>query len=133
MIKLHIIYLKQHSFNDYQYSHLVNTYTHNITIFPGQHCISLKQFTASGCLIGILLSHPSFQHNFSHCPLLFDVTEEKWAMAVDTSIWASIIRVCLLVYFSAPVCSMCVWVWLYVPEAVVLATRKFVVSIAASN
>ena len=35
-----------------------------ISIFPGQHCISLKQFTASCSLVGILLSHPSFQHNY---------------------------------------------------------------------
>ena len=68
----------------------------------------------------------------SHCPQLFVATEEKWATAVDTSLWASIIRVCLFVYVSAPVCSMCVCGFLHVPEAVVLATRKFVVTTAAS-
>ena len=118
-------------FNDYHHSHLSTPTLNSITIFPGQHCISLKQFTASSCLVGILLSHPSFQHNFSHCPQLFVATEEKWAMAVDTSLWASIIRVILLVYVSAPVCSMCVCGFLHVPEAVVLATRKFVVTTAA--
>ena len=76
MIKLHIIYLKQHSFNDYQYSHLVNTYTHNITIFPGQHCILLKQFTASGCLIGILLSHLPFNITF-HTVLCFLMPQKR--------------------------------------------------------
>ena len=67
----------------------------------------------------------------SYCPQLFVATEEKWATAVDTSLWASIIRVILLVYVSAPVCSMCVCGILHVPEAVVLAPRKFVVTTAA--
>ena len=65
----------------------------------------------------------------SHLLSLLVAAENKRTLAVDASLRTRIEGICLLMLFSAPVCSCVVSVGFHVPETVIPATREFVPTI----